>query len=110
MSEPISEGELKEMEQAAGPDPWWSDGDMVLSGAHEADIGVIASAAGVDNAKLIAKLPRLIAEVRRLCKQIEESGQPCENPSCDGVMPKTDCPHPHRCFKDGRWLDTNEEM
>lgn len=33
--------------------------------------------------------------------------EPCENPSCDGVKTFGDT---HRCFKDGRWLDANEEM
>lgn len=113
---PISEEELKEME----------------------DIGLGAEIEGVN-------VPRLIAEVRRLrdalvkvsdtaaeaeydydsaqaanvhyCGQVArealgwpERGRPCDNPSCDGVKDDKNYGDTHRCFKDGRWLDDGSEM
>lgn len=36
--------------------------------------------------------------------------EPCDNPSCDGVKGDKTFGDAHRCFKDGRWLDDNEEM
>lgn len=45
---------------------YWSDGRDVLYGEHEADTGIVATAAGKDEARLIARLLNAHLNAKRI--------------------------------------------
>lgn len=107
---PITEAELKEMEREYGLERGHLPAmtrliaevrrlRAILTGCHghDADCEYVTGIIGLPGAN----------SVFCQCRRTEE--KPCDWPGCDGIE-TIGCPHPHRHFKDGYWLDDGSEM